>query len=292
VTTVAPISDSTEDQTRLWNLRLTVEADDPFPVPKSDGYPLYGALLSTISDGNGDVASHIHDSDTGYIRNSGLHGEFGEAEHRFQKQIRPDESYRLSIGLFIEEDLGAYDALTQSLGIERSPIPLEHGDLHVAELESETTTCSELLARADALNPRSIKFEFQTPTCIEDAPDITTMFPARGPVFASILGKWRSTAPSALDLGVDPETVKASLIEKPNFDICDTHSVVVNRATRENGETKPIKMQGFSGTCEYQFKNESPAVRNAVTALALFAEYSGVGSAVARGCGTVRTDIQ
>jgi CRISPR/Cas system endoribonuclease Cas6 (RAMP superfamily) len=91
---------------------------------------------------------------------------------------------------------------------------------------------------------------------------------------------------------VDRETVEASLIEKPAFDVCNTHSVVVNRATRENGETKPIKMQGFTGACEYQFKNESPAVRNAITALALFAEYSGVGSAVARGCGTVRTDIQ
>jgi hypothetical protein len=292
MTTVPPVSDSAEDQTRLWLLRLTVEADDSFPVPKSDGYPLYGALLSAISDGDEAVASHIHDADTGYIRNSGLHGEFGDAEHRFQKRILANEPYHVSIGIFVEDDHGAYDALTRSLGIDRCPIPLEHGDLHVTELESETTTCSELLARADALNPRSITFEFQTPTCIKDAPEITTMFPARGPVFASILGKWRTTAPSALDFGVDRETVEASLIEKPDFDVCDTHSVVVNRATRENGETKPIKMQGFTGACEYQFKNESPAVRNAITALALFAEYSGVGSAVARGCGTVQTDVQ
>ena len=292
MTTVAPVSDSLSDQTRLWKLRLTVEADSTFPVPKSDGYALYGALLSTISDGDEGAASHIHDADTAQIRNSGLQGEFGDSEHRFQKRILADGTYHLSVGLFPEDEHGVYDALTRSLAIDRRPIPLEHGDLHVTELESETTTCSELLARADALDARSIQFKFQTPTCIEDAPDITTMFPARGPVFGSILGKWRSTAPSALDLPVDRETVEASLIEKPEFDVCDTHSVVVNRATRENGETKPIKMQGFTGTCEYQFKNESPAVRNAITALALFAEYSGVGSAVARGCGTVRTDFR
>jgi CRISPR-associated endoribonuclease Cas6 len=57
----------------------------------------------------------------------------------------------------------------------------------------------------------------------------------------------------------------------------------VNRG--EDGS--PILAQGFTGTCTYKFKNASEAVRTATTALAQFSEYSGVGSSVARGCGTV-----
>lgn len=82
-----------------------------------------------------------------------------------------------------------------------------------------------------------------------------------------------------------------SLIEKPDARTYETHSVLVNRVTNEDGENRNIFRQGFTGTCEYAFKDASEAVRNAVVALALFGEYSGVGSAVDRGCGCVEIEV-
>jgi len=65
----------------------------------------------------------------------------------------------------------------------------------------------------------------------------------------------------------------------------------VNRVRNEDGETRNIFRQGFTGDCTYAFKDASASIENAVTALALFAEYSGVGSAVSRGCGNVSLEV-
>jgi CRISPR/Cas system endoribonuclease Cas6 (RAMP superfamily) len=67
--------------------------------------------------------------------------------------------------------------------------------------------------------------------------------------------------------------------------------VLVNRVENEDGENRNLFRQGFSGSCTYEFKDASASVENAVTALALFGEYSGVGSAVARGCGAVNVGV-
>jgi CRISPR-associated endoribonuclease Cas6 len=66
--------------------------------------------------------------------------------------------------------------------------------------------------------------------------------------------------------------------------------VLVNRV--ENGDgTRPIFKQGFTGEVAYAFKDASESVENALTAVALFGEYSGVGSAVSRGCGHVSVGV-
>jgi len=81
------------------------------------------------------------------------------------------------------------------------------------------------------------------------------------------------------------------VIEKPDARSYQTHSVLVNRVGDSDGNPQPIFKQGFSGSCTYEFKNASDSVQNAVTTLALFAEYSGVGSAVARGCGNISVEV-
>jgi CRISPR/Cas system endoribonuclease Cas6 (RAMP superfamily) len=68
--------------------------------------------------------------------------------------------------------------------------------------------------------------------------------------------------------------------------------VLVNRVEGSDGNPQPIFRQGFTGDCAYAFKNASESVRNAVVALGLFGGYSGVGSAVARGCGFVEVKIE
>jgi CRISPR/Cas system endoribonuclease Cas6 (RAMP superfamily) len=113
------------------------------------------------------------------------------------------------------------------------------------------------------------------------------MFPHRGSVFRSLLRKWNQTIPEErsdeIELGMTRGDFESNLIEKPDARTYDTHSVLVNRG--EDGS--PILAQGFTGTCTYKFKDASEAVRTATTALAQFAKFSGVGSSVARGCGTV-----
>jgi len=144
-------------------------------------------------------------------------------------------------------------------------------------------------------NP-TIEMEFRTPTCIEEAGSVTTAFPHRW-LFNSLAGKWNKSSPDKLEIELDRETVLGSVIEKPHVPgykssyEYETHSVLVNRVDGEDGENRNIIRQGFTGICEYEFKNASESVENAVTALALFAEYSGVGSAVARGCGGVSVEV-
>jgi len=58
-----------------------------------------------------------------------------------------------------------------------------------------------------------------------------------------------------------------------------------------DGENRNLFRQGFTGTCGYAFKDASESVANAVVALALFGECSGVGSAVARGCGNMIVEL-
>jgi CRISPR/Cas system endoribonuclease Cas6 (RAMP superfamily) len=117
------------------------------------------------------------------------------------------------------------------------------------------------------------------------------MFPHRWAVFNSLLGKWNRSCPDELEIELDRETILESVIEKPDARSYDTHSVLVNRVKNEDSENRNLFRQGFTGTCGYAFKDASESVANAVVALALFGECSGVGSAVARGCGLVNVDL-
>jgi CRISPR/Cas system endoribonuclease Cas6 (RAMP superfamily) len=69
--------------------------------------------------------------------------------------------------------------------------------------------------------------------------------------------------------------------------------VVVNTVfDKTKGHPRPIMRQGFVGRCQYTFtKNALLDVKNGIMALARFAEYSGVGSAVARGCGAMKVTV-
>jgi hypothetical protein len=185
-----------------------------------------------------------------------------------------------------------FQALVNALVLEGETIELSYGKLRVERFESENATHGELLERASACDDPEIEMEFRTATCIEEAGDVTTMFPYRWAVFNSLLGKWNRSCPSDLELDLDREAVLAGVIEKPDPRSFDTHSVLVNRVENEDGKNRNIFKQGFTGKCAYAFKDASKPVENAVTTLVLFGEYSGVGSAVARGCGAVEVSIE
>ena len=281
----------------MRRVALTLEPAESFLVPSADGYQVYGALLGALDNVASDVSERVHDSQLGSLHNSGLFGSFHGCDQRFHKRVDPREEYRLSLGVTDPADQAVFEALADAFLFGGDSLELSEGTMRVRDFASSNTTHEELLsAAAEVVDDRPTAFEigmrFRTPTCIEEADEVTTMFPHRGSVFRSLLRKWNATIPEErgdeLALGMTREDFEANLIEKPDARTYETHSVLVNRG--EDGS--PILAQGFTGTCTYKFKDASEAVRSAVTALAQFSEYSGVGSSVARGCGATEVDIE
>jgi len=276
----------------LRQVKVTVRPECRFPVPISDGYTVYSALLAVLEAVDADVSARIHDSPLGSLHNSGLQGVFGDSDRAYHKTVLPNETYELSLGVVDPADAEIFQALVNALVLEGDRIELSHGELTVESFESENTTHEELLEEAGSLDDPTIEMSFETATCIEEADGITTMFPHRGVVFTSLLGKWNRSVSGDLELDLSRDTIEANVIEKPDARTYDTHSVLVNRVENEDGETRNLFRQGFTGECTYEFKGASESVVNAVTVLGLFAEYSGVGSSVARGCGKVEIEIK
>jgi len=277
---------------RLRRIELSLRADERFAVPLSDGYSVYSALLALLQSSDEATSARVHDSDIGGLHNSGLRGPFGNADRSHHKLVRPNTEYSLSLGITDPQDEAIFEALVSSLVLADESLELTHGTLHLDSFESENAGHEDLLSHASTFDNPSIEMQFRTSTCIEEAGSVTTMFPTRTAVFSSLLGKWNNTAPETLELDVDRETLASSVIEKPDARSYQTHSVLVNRVGDSDGNPQPIFKQGFSGNCTYEFKDASDSVQNAVTTLALFAEYSGIGSAVARGCGNISVEVR
>jgi CRISPR-associated endoribonuclease Cas6 len=276
----------------LRRVELTVRPTERFPVPESNGYSVYGALLSALERSDGTASAHVHDSPLGSLHNSGLRGVFADADRPHHRSLLPDETYSLTLGVVDEADTEIFQALVDSLVFGTNELSLSHGTLTIDSLESSNITHNELLERAEEATDPLVVIRFDTATCIKEGGDVTAMFPHREPVFRSLSRKWNQTAPEAYEVSLSRETLRNQLFEKPNAGSYDTHSVLVNRVKNEQDETRNIFRQGFTGECAYGFKNASESVKNAVTALALFGEYSGVGTAVSRGCGHVRAEIK
>lgn len=240
---------------------------------------------------DGDVSAHVHDSPLGSLHSSGLCGVFGQSKRAHHKTVRPDEEYQLTLGIVDPADTEIFQALVSALVLEGETLELTNGTVRVETFESENATHEALLEQAAERTDPTITMDFRTPTCIEDAGDVTTKFPYRGAVFWSLLGKWNRSSHETLTLDLTRERLLQSLIEKPDFHTLNSCSVLVNRETNPDGESRNLFQQGFTGTCGYEFKDASEAVKNAVTALALFGEFSGVGSAVSRGCGAISIEV-
>lgn len=276
---------------QLRRIALTVRPQSCFPVPTSDGYSVYSALLSVLDTIDDDVSAHVHDSPLGSLQSSGLCGVFGQSERAHHKTVRPDETYQLTLGIVDPADTEIFQALVSALVLDGETLKLTNGTLRIDTFESENTTHETLLKQAAGLDDPTIEMDFRTPTCIEEVDDVTTMFPYRGAVFWSLLGKWNRSCPESLKFDLTREELLQYMIEKPDFRTLNSYSVLVNRVTNTDGESRNLFRQGFTGTCRYAFKDASASVENAVTALALFGEFSGVGSAVSRGCGAVEVDV-
>ena len=277
---------------RLRRIELAARADERFPVPYSDGYSVYSALLGVLDEVNSSVSARVHDAPFGSLHCSGLLGPFGDSDRSFHKTVLPGKEYELTLGVVDPQDEEIFQALVDALVLSGDSLELSHGSVRIERFESENASHEQLLERAGEYDDPEIELTFETATCIEEAGDVTTMFPHRVSTFQSIMGKWNQTCPKEYEIDLSRDALARHVIEKPDARTYDTHSVLVNRVENEDGETRNLFRQGFTGDCGYAFKDASESVVNAVTALAMFGEYSGVGSAVARGCGVVEVKLE
>jgi hypothetical protein len=278
-----------EPQVRRISLRL--RPDEPLELPQSDGYAIYGSLLNLLSTLAPEAGDRVHDSEIGSLHNSGLLGAFGSSDRRHHKTLFDDEVYNLEIGIVDPAEQALFEALVEGLVFDDRPLEVMSGELRVQSFESHKATYHDLLSTADERDVSGVELHFETPACIREAGEVTTMFPYRWAVFASLVAKWNRAAPDALSLELERKELLASLVEKPDLPSLDTHAVLVNRVN-DDGHKHDIVRQGFTGTCGYDFKDADDSIVRSVAALARFAPYSGVGSAVARGCGHVEVELR
>ncbi|NMC10035.1 MAG: CRISPR system precrRNA processing endoribonuclease RAMP protein Cas6 [Methanothrix sp.] len=262
-----------------------------FEIPYSEGYQLYSAILNVMRGCDEALSQHAHDSPLGSMSIGALEGKFRRSSRPKHKIADPANRYNFHIGITDPKEIDIFRAIIQPLVLQEQDIILDKGALRVEEVASRTEGFDEMVAWAGTKSQSCsfVEFDFCSPTCIQYRnTKVMEMFPHREAVFSSLLAKWNSVCPEALKMSLERDDMARYLMEEPIS--YETHSAMVNTVfDKVKGHLRPILKQGFQGRCRYIFAKNAPKdVRNAVMVLAKFAEFSGVGSAVARGCGAVR----
>ncbi|MGD9938136.1 MAG: CRISPR system precrRNA processing endoribonuclease RAMP protein Cas6 [Methanoregulaceae archaeon] len=279
----------------MRRLDLTLKAQQSFEIPVHAGYQLYSSLLGLMKESDPDVSQRIHDSTISSISIGGLSGPFERTERAHHKRVIPERLYYLRIGITDPNDNVIFDHLVLPLLLERKELPLFRGAFSVEQIKDTMISFDDLVTQCGEYCRPTIGFDFLTPTCIQFRNSrVTEMFPHRIAVFNSLLSKWNQVSPGDMRLGIDRDDFGRHLIERPDLDSFATYSVQVNTIMdRKKEHPRPILKQGFVGRCGYSFVSSAPeGFRNATLLLARFAELSGVGSSVARGCGQVNVTFQ
>jgi hypothetical protein len=272
----------------MQRIDMVLSSRSSFPVPYSTGYPTYSALLDILSNVSSEVSAAVHESSLSTFRNSGLLGSFGNSDRDYHQLVRSDCTYRMSIGITSDEEQSVFRSLVDALMYDQQPIALTDGELDVNQFESTQASHESLLEEAASYASPRIRVAFETPTCIEDGTNIQTRVPHRIPVIESLRNKWNRTAPEKYQLDISRDDIRQNVIAQPKAETYQKHKVMKGR----DEEGKPLFIHGFTCDWEAWFHKASEAQQTALTALMLYAEYSGIGNAAARGCGSVSVEVQ
>jgi CRISPR-associated endoribonuclease Cas6 len=273
-------------------ITLTLHPLAAFEVPFSEGYQLYSALLQVMGEADSATAKHTHDSPISSISLGPLEGRFRRSDRAMHKIADPGERYELAMGITDPKEVEIFRSIISPLVLKERNLAMEKGELRVEELTSSTASFEDLVKSAGELKEPCLDLQFKSSTCIQyKNTKVYEMFPHREAIFHSLLSKWNAVCPEELKMSMERDDIARFMIEKPLA--YETHSVVVNTVfDRVKGHARPIMKQGFTGRCQYTFTRDAPeGLQNGIVALARFAEYSGLGSAVARGCGAVAVGV-
>ena len=279
----------------MRQILITVRPKDAFEVPHSDGYQVYSAMLALIKSVNPEVSERLHSSSIHTMSIGGLNGNFEKSTRNGFKRLASDKVYTIRIGVTDSHEEELFQNLIYPILLERRNIVLDRGELCVEHVEDRQVSNTDLFRKVSEYVGSTLEINFLTPTCIQYKNSrVTEMFPQRIAVFQSILSKWNQVHPDDYRMDINRDEFGRYLIEKPDTQSYTTYSVLVNTVfDRVNGHARPIFKQGFVGRCRYSFTPDAPkSFRNAVAILALFSEFSGVGSSVTRGCGQVSVNLE
>jgi CRISPR-associated endoribonuclease Cas6 len=272
---------------------LTLRPEASFEIPLSEGYQIYSALLGVMKEADSATAGHTHDSPIGSISLGPLEGRFLSCQRSRHKAVDIAEKYYLAVGITDPKEIEIFRAIIAPLVLRDGNLAMEKGELRVEELSSSMESFEDLIKSAVKIKEPCLDFQFRSTTSIQyKNTKVTEMFPHREAVFHSLLSKWNAVCPEELKMDIERDEMARYVIEKPLA--YETRSAVVSTfMDRKKGHARPKMMQGFVGRCQYKFTKDAPeGLRNGIVALARFAECSGVGSAVARGCGAVRVTVR
>ena len=195
------------------------------------------------------------------------------------------------MGITDPKEIEIFRAIIAAAGFAEGHLAMEKGELRVEELSSSTESFEDLVNSAGKIKEPCLDFQFKSTTS-HSVPEYQGHgdVPAPGGGLSSLLSKWNAVCPEELKMIMERDDMARFMMEEPLA--YETHSAMVNTVMdKVKGHARPMLKQGFLGRCQYRFTKESPeGLRNGVVALARFAEYSGVGSAVARGCGAVKVE--
>lgn len=273
-------------------ITLITRPTSAFELPSSEGYQLYSALLNMMRDDDEDVATYAHDSPISRLSLSPLRGVFVPGDRPRHKKLDPAHSYHMKIGIIDEREKDFFSSMARQLVLRAKNIRLERGELAVERFSTSSASFEELIISPLNIEDPCIDMRFISPTCIQYKNSrVYEMFPHREAVFSSLLSKWNAASPDDFKMSIDRDEIARFVIERPLS--YETHSAVVNRVFDHiKGHSRPIMRHGFTGRCLYTFADDAPRdIKNGILALARFAEFSGVGSAVSRGCGAVEVTI-
>jgi len=279
----------------VQQIKITTRPVSEFDIPASEGYRLYSSLLSCMQEADNEASSLVHDSQKSSIHISGLKGRFFKSDRPNFKRVSPGERYMFHIGVTDPAETKIFQAMVKPLIFDRKNLDLEGGELIIEDFSSTTKSFDEIFGSAPGFVRPRITLDFRSPACIQYRnSDVTEMFPHRLAVFRSLQSKWNSVCPEEMKLALADDDIERYIVEKPDAQSYITHSVMVNTVFDKNkGHARPIFKQGFTCCCTYWFTKDAPvSVKNAALILAQFAEYSGLGSGVSRGCGWVEVRVE
>lgn len=256
-------------------------------IPHSTGYLIYSALLKKVKNHNPSVSKFIHQDQTSHVSISPLKGEF-KPKDRNRKQIFENTDYRFYFNLITADE--AFVPIFKELVLNGENLQIGDAVLELREMEKEEIELEDLIIQR---LPKRLKFHFTSPASINyrNSGNIE-MFPHREAVFKSLENSWNKHVHEELVMDLNVEEIKKNLVEQPKANTYQTHNVVVSRKEHpEKNHKIPIKAFGFTGEIDYSFKEADEKLRYRLGILSRWANYAGIGSHTAHGCGSVDTEV-
>lgn len=278
---------------------LNLKSKAAFELSADNGHFLYAAILNKIESGNSKLSVYLHDLHKSSFSISALCGNFRACKNANYGMVIPGNIYDTRIGIIDQQESELFRTIINQLflsDLRESEINLNGRIFEICGCQCEDKTFEQILKEAQELSDTAVRinFKLKTPTCIKyknSTRDVLIFDQAS--IFTSLLSKWNGTCPDELKISFDRDDISRYLLEKPNDKAYRVRSVVVDTYfDKKTQSCKPSFKNAFMGECEYRFAKEIPkSIKEAVLALSIFAEYSGVGSAVSRGCGCAEIDI-